>query len=210
MHPPADAFLSGAAKFQRVLLAQAGFLEILNTAVQIGTLLVFAGTAIAALVQIRHLRASNELDALLRITEQLRSSDLQDAFRYVQKDLDAKIADATYRRELGSRGFVDARTHPEMNVCNWFNEVGTLVKNRLIDEATFLDLFSRLVTYYWKRLDPVIALLRRERGQGQYENFEYLAMLAERWEMRHPDGAYPPGAKRMTIVDRFLETDART
>jgi hypothetical protein len=186
------------------------FFDILNAGVQIATLLVFGGTAVAALLQIRHLRASNELDALLRITEQLRGNELQDAFKYVQTELDAKVADTDYRRELSRRGFVDSNRHPEMNVCNWFNEVGTLVKNRLIAEATFLDLFSRLVTYYWKRLDPVIALLRRERGLGQYENFEYLAMLAERWETRHPHGAYPAGAKRMTIVDRYLDTDART
>lgn len=190
-----------------MLLAQVISLEIVNAAVGIGTLVVFAGTAIAALVQIRHLRASNELDALLRITEQLRSTDLQDAFRYVQNDLDAKVADAAYRRELGGRGFIDSRRHPEMNVCNWFNEVGTLVKNRLIDEATFLDLFSRLVSYYWTRLDPVVALLRRERGPGQYENFEYLAMLAERWATRHPNGAYPRDAKRMTLVDRWIDVD---
>ncbi|MBD5634474.1 MAG: hypothetical protein IAI49_08355 [Candidatus Eremiobacteraeota bacterium] len=183
-------------------------LDILNASVQIATLLVFGGTAVAALFQIRHLRASNELDALLRITEQLRSNDLQSAFRYVQTELDAKIADPLYRRELGRRGFVDARQHPEMNVCNWFNEVGTLVKNRLIDERTFLDLFSRLVTYYWTRLEPVIAVLRRERGAGQYENFEYLSMLALRWQALHPNGAYPRRAKRLHVADVWKDADA--
>ena len=192
------------------MIADLGPLDFLNTAVQVGTLVVFAGTAIAALIQIRHLRASNELDALLRITEQMRSGELQDAFRYVVSELDAKVADSAYRTELGKRGFVDARRHPEMNVCNWFNEVGTLVKNRLIDEQTFLDLFSRLVTYYWSRLAPVIALLRRERGPGQYENFEYLAMLAQRWQARHPNGAYPASAQRLTIVDAWKDVDAST
>jgi len=169
---------------------------------------VFGGTAVAALLQIRHLRASNELDALLRITELMRSDGLQDAFRYVETQLSAKLADPAYRRELGKRGFVDARRHPEMDVCNWFNEVGTLVKNRLIDEHTFLDLFNRLVTYYWNRLEGVVAVLRRERGPGQYENFEYLAMLAERWQAKHPHGAYPPGAKRMETSDPWKDADA--
>ncbi len=190
-----------------VLLASE-FFDVLNACVQIAMLLVFGGTAAAALLQIRHLRASNELDALLRITEQLRGNELQDAFKYVQTELDAKVADTDYRRELSRRGFVDSNRHPEMNVCNWFNEVGTLVKNRLIDESTFLDLFSRLVTYYWMRLSPVIALLRRERGSGQYENFEYLAMLAARWQAKHPDGAYPRGAKRLIISDIWSTTDA--
>ncbi len=186
----------------------AGFLDILNTAVQVGTLVIFAGTAIAALVQIRHLRTSNELDALLRITEQLRAEALQDSFDYVQSELDAKIADTAYRKELGQRGYVDARRHPEMNVCNWFNEVGTLVKNRLIDERTFLDIFARLVRYYWGRLSPVVAIMRRERGPGQFENFEYLAMLAERWQSLHPNGAYPRNAARLEPVDAWRDIDA--
>lgn len=189
-------------------LIAASFLDVLNTAVAFATLLVFGGTAVAALVQIRHLRASNELDALLRITEMMRSDDLQSAFRYVEGDLPAKIADPAYRMELGHRGFVDARRHPEMSVCNWFNEVGTLVKNRLIDERTFLDLFNKLVTYYWGRLEPVVAVLRRERGLGQYENFEYLAMLAQRWQAQHPTGAYPASAKRLGTRDPWEAEDA--
>jgi hypothetical protein len=191
-----------------IVIAEASVLELLNTGVGIATLLVFGGTAVAALVQIRHLRASNELDALLRITELMRADALQDAFRYVETELAAKLADPAYRRELGKRGFVDARRHPEMDVCNWFNEVGTLVKNQLIDEHTFLDLFNRLVTYYWNRLEGVVAVLRRERGPGQYENFEYLAMLAERWQARHPHGAYPAGAKRLETSDPWKDADA--
>ena len=191
-----------------IVIAEASVLELINTGVAIATLLVFGGTAAAALVQIRHLRASNELDALLRITELMRADGLQDAFRYVETELAAKLADPAYRRELGKRGFVDARRHPEMDVCNWFNEVGTLVKNQLIDEHTFLDLFNRLVTYYWNRLEGVVAVLRRERGPGQYENFEYLAMLAERWQARHQHGAYPPGAKRLETSDPWKDADA--
>jgi hypothetical protein len=94
-----------------------------------------------------------------------------------------------------------------MDVCNWFDGVGALVKNRLIDEGTFLDLFSRLVTYYWGRLEPVIALLRRERGAGQYENFEYLAHLAIRWQAKHPHGAYPARVPRLVVRDAWLATE---
>jgi hypothetical protein len=210
------ADLGGRALLQRALspgtiamMLAAGFLDILNTVVQIGTLAVFAGTAIAALIQIRYLRTSNELDALLRIMEQLRAEALQDAFDYVQSGLETRIADPAYRMELGRRGYVDARRHPEITVCNWFNEVGTLVKNRLIDERTFLDIFARLVRYYWARLSPVVALMRRERGPGQFENFEYLAMLAERWQSLHPNGAYPRNAARLKLVDAWREIDAK-
>ncbi|GAC1545983.1 MAG: hypothetical protein NVS3B16_16060 [Vulcanimicrobiaceae bacterium] len=183
-------------------------LDVLNTVAQLGTLVVFAATAIAALAQIKQLRASNELDAFLNLSDALRQPELRDAFRYVQTSLPERLEDPAYRAELARLGFIDARTHPEMDACNWFNEVGTLVKHRLVDERTFLDLFARLVTYYWARLEPVVALLRRGRGAGQYENFEYLALLAERWRTKHPDGDFPAHVPRRPLADPWRGIDA--
>jgi hypothetical protein len=181
-------------------------LDVINTAAQAGSFVVVLTAAIAAIVQLRHLRASNELEALLTLTTQLRDEHLQTAFRFVQTELDARLEDPVYRGELARIGYIVG--HPEMEVCNWFNEVGTLVKNHLIDQATFLDLFARLVTYYWARLEPVVAVLRRKRGLGQYENFEYLAQLAARWQRKHPDGSYPASVPRIAIVDKWAAIDA--
>lgn len=183
-------------------------LDTINTVAQVGTLLVFAGTAVAAIVQIRHLRASNELAALLQLGEELASDRMQAALRFVRYDLDEALARPAYRAELVELGFVDASAHPEMDACNWFDRVGSLVKHRLIDERTFLDLFARLITYYWDHCAPAIALLRRTRGAGQYENFEYLAAIARRWKANHPAGTFPAGIARMTIADRYREIDA--
>jgi hypothetical protein len=182
-------------------------LETLNTAAAVGSFIVFFATAVAALIQIRHLRASNELEAFITLTEQLRAGHVQRALRYVQTELSAALEDPAYRSELAHRGFIDPEKHPEMDACNWFNEVGTLVKNRLIDEATFLDLFSRLVAYYWSRMEPAIAVMRRERGPSHYENFEYLAILARRWEAEHPGGAFPKKVARVPLVDPWHELD---
>jgi len=183
-------------------------LEVINTASQVGSFVVVLAAATAAVIQLRHLRASNELEALLTLTGQLRDGRLQAAFRTVQTELDARLENPAYRADLAAIGYIDSEAHPEMEVCNWFNEVGALVKNRLIDQGTFLDLFARLVTYYWSRLEPVIALLRRERGLGQYENFEYLAQLALQWKTKHPDGSYPSNTPRIPISDRYAATDA--
>ena len=182
-------------------------MEIINTLAQVGSFLVVLMAAVAAIVQLRHLRASNELEALLTLTDQLRLPDLQQAFKFVQIDLADRLGEPAYRAELARIGYIDSSAHPEMEVCNWFNEVGTLVKNGLIDESTFLDLFARLVTYYWMLLEPVIALLRRQRGAGQYENFEYLAQLAHVWKQRHPSGSYPRRTPRLPIRDPWLAAD---
>ena len=185
----------------------AAVLDVINTSAQVGTLLVVAGTAVAAIAQLRHLRASNELEALLTLTEQLRGPELQRALSFVERDLARRLQEPAFRAELAALGFVDSHEHPEMDACNWFDQVGALVKNRLIDESTFLDLFSRLVGYYWVRLEPVVALLRRERGAGQYENFEYLAYLARRWRAKHPHGAFPPRTPRLDVADPWLRAD---
>lgn len=179
-------------------------LEALNAIVGVASLVVFAGTALAALLQIKHLRASNELDAFLRLSDALREPALREAFRFVETDLAARLEDPLYRAELARVGFIDPSAHPEMDACNWFNQVGTLVKHQLVNERTFLDLFARLVSYYWARLEPAVALVRRERGAGQYENFEYLAALAERWRTKHPDGDYPANVPRKTPLDPWL------
>ncbi len=190
------------------LLAAASPLDLIDTGVQVCTLLVFVGTAVAALAQIRHLRASNELEAILALSDQMQGAELQNALRYVQNELEARLAERAYRDELAAVGYVDPRRHPEMDACNWFNQLGTLLQNRLIDERTCLELYARLVNYYWDRLAAVVAILRRSRGPAQYENFEYLALLAKRWIAEHPKGAYPARAQRLKIVDPWQEADA--
>ena len=193
-----------------MLLEALPIFDTINATAQVGTLLVLLGTAIAALVQIRHLRAGNELEALLQLADELESERMQTALRFVRFELDEALERPAYRRDLAELGFVDASVHPEMFACNWFDRVGSLVKLRLIDERTFLDLFARLTTYYWDHLAPVVALLRRERGIGQYENFEYLAALARAWKVHHPDGTYPKDIARLAIVDRFADRDRGT
>jgi hypothetical protein len=186
------------------------YLDVISTCAQVASLLVVLAAAVAAIVQLRHLRASNELEALLTLTAQLRDPHMQRALHFVQTQLEARLGEPDYRHQLARVGFVDAELHPEMEVCNWFNEVGALVKNHLIDEGTFLDLFARLVIYYWSRLTPVVAILRRERGVGQYENFEYLAQLASVWKSKHPQGSYPQNLARLPIEDRWLTLDAES
>jgi hypothetical protein len=182
--------------------------DVINSVAQVGTLFVVLATAIAGIIQLRHLRASNELEALLRLTEQLREREMREAFAYVQAELDTKLQDPAYRAELAHIGFIDSHRHPEMDACNWFNYIGSLVKNRLIDERIFLDLFARLVTYYWTRLAPVVAIMRRERGPSQFENFEYLARLAIVWKAEHPQGRFPPHVERMPLDDIYAAIDA--
>ncbi|HLW36996.1 MAG TPA: hypothetical protein VKR99_01070 [Candidatus Eremiobacteraceae bacterium] len=182
-------------------------LEIWQTAAAMGTFFVITATAIAAVVELRQMQARNQLHAILALERDFREPALQESLRYVQSYLDQKMRDPQYRAELASLGFIDAREHLEMNVCNWFNQMGTLVKNQIVSADAFLDQFGRLVDQYWKILVPVIAILRRQRGDEQYQNFEYLASLSRAWHQKHPRGVFPKNAGRMPVADIWLAED---
>ena len=168
---------------------------------------MIALSALVAMVQLRHVRTGNQLQSLLSVERDFHAPELQDALRYCQNELPARMEEPAYRAELAGIGFVDVRRHPEMIACNWFNQVGTLVKYELVADDAFLDLFGRLVDHYWNLLEPVIAVLRRLRGPTQYESFEYLAMRSRRWRRRHAQGLYSRSAGRMPVRDPWAKID---
>jgi hypothetical protein len=183
--------------------------EMVSALAESGTLVVICASVIAALIQLRHIRAGNQLQALLSLERDFRGPAMQSALRYVQEELPEKLEDPAYRRELETIGFIDPALHPEMVACNWLNEMGTLVKRGLVSEDTFMDLFARLIAHCWRQIAPAVAIMRRTRGEAQYHDFEYLAQRAAAWIARNPQGMSPRDFVRVPIPDRWLEQDAR-
>jgi hypothetical protein len=181
--------------------------EALGAWASVGTAVVIGGSALAALVQLRHMRAGNQLEALLSLERDFARSDLQSALRYIQEQLPQRLEEFGYRRELETVGFIDASAHPELTVCNWFSEIGTLLKHGLVAEAPFMDLFSRLIVHCWAHVASAVAIMRRTRGDSQYHDFEYLAARAARWVDRHPRGMLPRTFVRESLPDRWRDTD---
>jgi hypothetical protein len=176
---------------------------------QVGTLIVILISVAAALIQLRHIRAGNQLQALLALERDFREPKLQAALSYIQGELPQRLEDPAYRRALETIGYVDPELHPEMIACNWLNEMGTLVKRDLVSEDTFMDLFARLIVHSWRQVSPAIAIMRRTRGAAQYHDFEYLALRAVAWLDRNPSGAFPKSFSRATLPDRWLEMDQK-
>jgi hypothetical protein len=181
--------------------------ELINTISVAGQFVVVGATAVAAVIQLRHMRAATELQAVLSVERDFRSTEIQEALRYVQSDLPYKMRGVEYRAELEALGFADSRTHLELNVLNWFNEMGTLLKNKIVAADPFMDMFGRLVVHYWDLLAPVVAVMRRKRGDSQYHNFEYLALRARTWVSEHPAGMFPIGVPRAVVPDPWRGDD---
>jgi hypothetical protein len=181
-------------------------LETLNAIANVATLLLLTATAIAGIRQLRHLDAGNQLAATSAIEQDFRAADVQAALRYVQEQLATRMADSGYRRTLAAAGYIDPVEHPEMILCNWFNRVGALLYRGLVAEEPILELFGRLIVYYWELLKPTIAVLRRTRGPAQYAAFEYLADRAGAWvaDRSRRDGRRPT---RVPLPDPWLALD---
>jgi hypothetical protein len=85
--------------------------------------------------------------------------------------------------------------------------MGTLVKRGYVSEDTFMDLFARLIAHCWRQVSPAIAIMRRQRGEGQYHDFEYLAFRAAVWLKKNPQGIFPHAFSRAALADRWRELD---
>ncbi len=180
--------------------------ETLSTVAAVGTFIVIAATAIAAIVQLRHLRTSNQLTGLLNIlgrSEDPQFSEWREATRKIAMH---DITDAAYRKGIEEHTF-DRRTAPWLHLYNWYDYIGSLVKQQLVPEQSVLDVFSFVMTQDWERGQDIIAVARRTVGPAVWENFEYLVARSHIWHKAHSKGAYPRNAPRIPVEDRWLAVD---
>ncbi|HME81112.1 MAG TPA: hypothetical protein VKF82_03435 [Candidatus Eremiobacteraceae bacterium] len=170
-------------------------LEALNTAAAIGTFLVITASAIAALVQLRHLRTSNQLSGLITVFGMLQDPSVRELVNFVRHELAERMKDDDFRASLLEIP-IDRRKHPEFYLCDMYNHIGSFVRSGLIDERTYLQTDWFNVNLYWNLLADGIAITRTNRPHV-FENFEYLAARAKAWADEHPDGDYPSNERRM-------------
>jgi len=186
-------------------------LELWNTFATFGTFIVIAATAIAALVQLRHARGSNQIAAMYELQDLSGTPQFNDAEHAVRNELPSKLKDPAFRYQVAHR---EARTPDNsafiskiIDVGNFYENMGLLVKGGLVDPKLALDIWSGQVPGSWQRLAPFTAIVRRAQGRYVWENFEYLTVLSQDWFTAHPYGSYPPGIRRIDLADEWLEAD---
>jgi len=186
-------------------------LELVNTFGTLLTVGIIAATAVAAMVQLRHLRAGNQINAMLAIGEELSAKHFIDAWGLVRNKLQTSMNDPGFRNYLiamtgGQRTpdenpeYADLRGAAVL-VGNAYEELGILVKRGIVDKDMFLDRYSWVIAVRFKLMAAYIALSREASGQGAlYENFEYLAVISEDWLQANPS-TYPAGLRRLKITN---------
>ena len=184
--------------------------EQLNLVISAATLAVLLAAALAAIIQLRHIRASNESATFSTAFALWYSPDVQRGLRFIQHELSAKMKDPVFRAELDTPGAVDHEHHPEVNVIDFFDNVAVFVVLGVMREDLILHAGSQLISQLWQTLSPTIAIMRRKRGKQLYVSFEYLAARAHAWMQRYPDGYTPRAFVRLPISDVWLQADAAT
>jgi hypothetical protein len=188
-------------------------LELLNTLATMGTFLVIAATAVAAIIQLRHLRSSNQIVALNELRATHDKPDFIEAQRFLLVQLEDALADPVFRRQIGNRAERTSEAQADIAkiemLGNFYEVMGMLVKTGLIDKRTLLEIWSELAVIAWEKLEPVTAILRRNAEPGIWENFEYLVVVSQDWLAVHPQGTYPAGVRRLAVKDNWLAADAQ-
>lgn len=179
-------------------------LEVWNTIFAGATFAVIAATAIAALVQLRHLRAGNQLNVLLTLMKMWDTPDMQGHIKYMRTEFQEKAKDPKFLEEFKLSG-VSRVDHPELLVADFWEQIGTFMKYQLVDERAWLDIAGTQVLRAWRDLAPAVAAMRARAGLSAFENFEYCAVRARLWMRANPNGCYPASMPRMAQLEPMPE-----
>jgi hypothetical protein len=174
--------------------------EALSLAASAGTFLVIAATAIAAIVQLRHMRSSSQVTALSKLEEMWDDPEFTKARRRLRVELNERLADPAFRSDLRAETQSDELSFCLNSVCNFFETMGVYVKHGLADPDVVCDFWGGNVVQNWERLAPAIAEVRQSSlGDRVWENFEYMVIVAQRFAEEHPNGTFPRGTPRHSL-----------
>jgi len=175
------------------------------------TMIVIGASAIAALLQLRHMRGSNQIELVANWTEAIEGENFQRALAFITRDLRPLLADTERLRNL-SWTPIPPELQAVRTVANHFESVGSFVRRGIIQADVACDLWAYLVVRLWNESLPVLTYARHVSGTNAiWENFEYLAFISKHWVDEHPNGTYPAGIKRMpkdfTLVESLGARD---
>ena len=177
-----------------------------NAFVGLATFLVISITAVAAVVQLRHLRRANELDGLLSVLGRIEDLGFQSWIDETRRIVEERMPDPEFRRAILNQSF-ERVNNPWLLLANSYEWLGALVRRGLIPEDPVMDVYAGRVVAAWKSIEPILALIRRLPGTGNiWENFEYLYVISERYVAANPSN-YPHDIPRAVLHDPWADAD---
>jgi len=164
-----------------------------------GTFIVIAASAIAALMQLRHMRTGNQISAYNECRETMEGAEFREALAFIRNEIQERLADPETVAAIVNSALRNEYSGIRL-VANLFESMGLFVRTGMMDEHIACELWSGIVLSTWNSLRLLTAELRKRYGGGVWKNFEYMAALSEDFLARYPDGsAYPSGMHRMPL-----------
>lgn len=166
-----------------------------------GTFVVIMASAIAALLQLRHMRGGNQIVIVTELRETMESAEFASALRALQT-LPARLeADPKLRKLVMTEPTLAAldEFRPAIFIGNYFETAGSLVRHGIVDADLFCDMWAAVAIGAWNPMEQLIANRRLVAGAALYENFEYIVVLSERWAVKHRDVAFPRNMQRKKL-----------
>jgi hypothetical protein len=184
-------------------------IELLAAIAQVFTALVIAATAIAALVQLQHMRGGNQIATMARFETLDASPIMEDSKRFIVEELAERMKDPAFRQTLSGASFVgDARQL--LPVINMYEQMGNYVRHGYIDKDFVLDSYATSILGVWSRINAVLPYVRRSQGADSATSLEYLAALSEQYLSSVGAHIYPRGTPRMPLDTTFFDADMRS
>ncbi len=173
----------------------------------VATFVVISATAIVTLIQLRHMRNSNQIAVFTEIRHRMETPDFQDALRFIRYELPQKLNDSAFRVRLLDRNSSEGKV--VVDVGNFLDSaVAPLVKHGIVDRNLACDLFYYPVVMCWDTLASFIASRRTMVGYRLWEDFEYLTLLCKNFRARFPHGTYPARAAALPLPEPWPEASS--
>ncbi len=122
--------------------------------------------------QLEHFQSATQLDGALKVYEIFRSRQFQEAQHFVFNELGDRLRDECYRCDAENVSNLDFSVHKERFLLHTYEEVGALVRHKLLNSDVIYDVFHSLIIGAWKRLNDLIAIQRQNYGGDElWENY---------------------------------------
>jgi hypothetical protein len=123
------------------------------------------------LLQLRHMDRHRDLEISMKLFDWAETESLRRAFRWVEKDFQFEDFEK-YKAEVKVNP--EAGDYP-YQVEAFFEEVGFLVNKKFVDIDVIVDRLGAYIVSNWKKLEPWILVMRKERGDKTFgEHFQKL------------------------------------